>query len=642
VTIPRSVVLSLLCFAPVVQGAVVAPFVGSFGFHMGSTGNSSDTVIACESEQKCRILTIIDYEGKRTTSTNQVTKITAADITAPQGALDYAIGQRSAVITNKDYVDAMNLLRPVLSRRPKVSRCWDLNWPTPAYTLLCTFSGDGATPPIVYAFFELAANCRQAFCGYVIFPLARRTSLPPSSPTSLPTQPPAASASQRPASDADPYVTAFDNRVATVHSTGRWYFELAIDREKVVDIYPTEVLFGVSDKERFTGTSEKVTAERNNLRTVEIGIAVDLDNSKLYVRRDGIWMTGMPGSNRGSDLKSGRNYYAALMVASKPHYQEYLDRGAIIPNYGGIQPTAFLAPPGYLVWREPPPMQSLECSAPAQSRYKTRLEEGQRDAQLAIGLQKYYGTCAEAKDLEGGLALMQKSALQGYPPALFALARAYQFSSRPMDAAKMYEAAARQGYRQAEFELASLSESGEPPVRDHVTAYAWYSLAASRRDPAVVLTASYYEVAALRSSLTPQELARAEALKATLLRELGSLPPFREPPIGWADRKIPNSPAPPRSEAAIYACVGQAAKTLPLQGLGKVEAGSRAFLACKSTIEDFVATCNSSKMPSPSGGMMDSAETARFCQMKTQSISSGARDFGGRIAERVNVIPATQ
>jgi len=522
-TIHRAALLALLCAAGVAQAATVAPIVGTFGFHVGKPGNSNDTVIDCESEQRCQVISTLDYAGKQTTSTDRITKITPGDIATPQGALDYAVEQRNAVITNPEYVDAMNLLRPVLATHPKVSRCWDLNWPTPSYTLLCTFVGDKATLPVVYAFFSLVANCRQAFCGYVIFPLTRRASLSPA--VALP--PLAAKPVQVPASDPNPYVTAFDKRAATVHSAGKWYFELTVDRQKVAAIYPTDLFFGVSDKEHFTGASENVTPEGDNSKTVRIGIAVDLDIAKLYVRRDGAWTGGYPGSDGGSNLKAGQSYYAALMVAAKSHNQEYIDRGAIVPNYGGGTPMAFPLPQGYLSWRDPPTTQSEQCTQQSKSRTRTLAEGGQKEAQLVLGMQTYYGTCGGRNDHDAGLALMQKSALQGYAPALYALGKAYQFVPRSVEAAKMYEAAARLGSRMAEWELGNLYENGEPSVRDLVASYAWYSLSASRTEGGTQTKSSQDELIVLRSRLSPQELVRAEASKAALLRELGSVPLYR-------------------------------------------------------------------------------------------------------------------
>jgi hypothetical protein len=524
-SIQRAVALVLLGVTSAGHAMAAAPFVGTLGFHAGSPGNSTDVVFNCESEQRCQVLTTIDHAGKQTTSTDLVTKITDGDISAPQGALDYAVSQRNAAITNAEYIDAMNLLRPILSSNPKVSRCWDLNWPTPTYTLLCTFSGTATGPPVVYAFFALVANCRQAFCGYVIFPLTRRAPLTPS------TSPPPAAASPVPVAASDPYVTAFDKRAATVHSTGKWYFELTVDRRKVSDIYPTHLLFGVSDKEHFTGASENVTPESDNSKTARIGIAVDLDNGKLYVRREGAWTDGPPGSNRGSDLRPGRNYYATLMVAAKSHNQEYLDRGALIPNYGGGTPMAFAPPSGYLAWRDtPPPAVDLppECAPEARARLTTEAAVGRKQSQFVVGLQAYFATCGGAKDEATGLELIQKSALQDYPPALFALGKIYQFVPRNADALSMFEAAARRGYRLAEDQTARMYANSDPAVHDGVAAYAWYSLAASRSQSMAKFQED--QIASVRSKLTPSEVSRAEELKAKLLRELGSLPAFVQTP----------------------------------------------------------------------------------------------------------------
>lgn len=153
----------------------------------------------------------------------------------------------------------------------------------------------------------------------------------------------------------DPYVTAYDNHRVTVHTNGKWYFEVTVNRDAVAQIFPTDIMVGVSDKEHFSGTAENVSQGTESPGLVRLGIAVDLDNGKLYTSRNGDWGVDVPGSNRGTDIKLGRAYYSAILVSAKSHNQQYFDGGAITPNFGGDKPMVYAMPPGYLGWRDAAP-----------------------------------------------------------------------------------------------------------------------------------------------------------------------------------------------------------------------------------------------------------------------------------------------
>ncbi|WP_029920452.1 lysozyme inhibitor LprI family protein [Nevskia soli] len=155
-----------------------------------------------------------------------------------------------------------------------------------------------------------------------------------------------------PAGERDPYKEAFDRKPPTTHASGKWYFEVTIDPAMIAQISPTTFAVGLSDKSNLTGTMENISAEDIGKQRILFGIAADLDNGKLYLRKNGEWIRGLPGSNQGQDLKLGRDYYAVFMVSAKKANQQYLDSGAIRPNYGDQPPTEAL-PDGYLPWRGP-------------------------------------------------------------------------------------------------------------------------------------------------------------------------------------------------------------------------------------------------------------------------------------------------
>lgn len=142
---------------------------------------------------------------------------------------------------------------------------------------------------------------------------------------------------------------AYDKRPTTVHRNGKWYFELAVNYGESVKIEPYVLTVGVSDKQQFIGILDNIRPRDSNKDVLQYGFAVDLDNGKLYISRNGAWAGSEPGSNQGQDLKLGRNYYASFMISADT-VTPYLERKAIIPNFGdGVMTYAL--PAGYSPWR---------------------------------------------------------------------------------------------------------------------------------------------------------------------------------------------------------------------------------------------------------------------------------------------------
>ena len=142
---------------------------------------------------------------------------------------------------------------------------------------------------------------------------------------------------------------AYDKRPATVHSNGKWYFELAVNYGEAVKIEPCVLTVGVSDKQQFIGILNNIRTKDSTKDVLRYGFAVDLDNGKLYVSQNGTWMGGEPGSNQGQDLKLGKNYYASFMISADA-VTPYLERKAIVPNFGDGAMT-YALPAGYSPWR---------------------------------------------------------------------------------------------------------------------------------------------------------------------------------------------------------------------------------------------------------------------------------------------------
>lgn len=174
-------------------------------------------------------------------------------------------------------------------------------------------------------------------------------SLSTNSPVSPPT-PPAIEPSKEAAAESG---LAYDGRRVTVHTTGKWYFEFALNRRAIAEIIPTLIVMGVNDREAISGTMINITGREADSSTVRIGIAADFDNGKLYIRENGAWQRGTPGSSEGSDLKLGRTYYSSFLISAVDQRALLLSSGAFVPNFGD-KPFVYAIPDGYSPWRNNP------------------------------------------------------------------------------------------------------------------------------------------------------------------------------------------------------------------------------------------------------------------------------------------------
>ncbi len=144
--------------------------------------------------------------------------------------------------------------------------------------------------------------------------------------------------------------SAYDGHKTTFHSNGKWYFEVTLNPGEIVKIAPMVLSIGVSNQESFSGTIFNIRQRDSEVASVRVGIAADFDNGKLYIRQNGVWSNGVPGSNQGLDLKLGKDF-AGVLILSADSSSPYFSSKAVIPNFGGDTPMAYALPDGYSPWR---------------------------------------------------------------------------------------------------------------------------------------------------------------------------------------------------------------------------------------------------------------------------------------------------
>jgi hypothetical protein len=91
---------------------------------------------------------------------------------------------------------------------------------------------------------------------------------------------------------------------------GRWYLEIAVNSGGIAKFSPTALFLGCAEEKGGDtfGTLVHVRGSDTLLPVIRFGFALDLEGGKLYVRKNGTWTSGMPGSSGGLDLKLGRAY----------------------------------------------------------------------------------------------------------------------------------------------------------------------------------------------------------------------------------------------------------------------------------------------------------------------------------------------
>jgi uncharacterized protein YecT (DUF1311 family) len=114
--------------------------------------------------------------------------------------------------------------------------------------------------------------------------------------------------------------------------TGRWYFEVTIDRSKISMIDPTVVWWGCRRDRTSIGSLTRVHGTDTNEPVQRGGIALDLVAGRLYVRKDGLWIEGAPGSSGGNDVTPGQPYQCG--VETTVPITPLIEQGLVRVNFG--------------------------------------------------------------------------------------------------------------------------------------------------------------------------------------------------------------------------------------------------------------------------------------------------------------------
>ncbi|HLZ66883.1 MAG TPA: lysozyme inhibitor LprI family protein [Aliidongia sp.] len=139
-------------------------------------------------------------------------------------------------------------------------------------------------------------------------------------------------------------------------TTGKWYFEATIDVGALAKLSESTIFVGVYGNGFGNfGTLQTIRKRNADAGSKNLGIAIDLDVGKLYIRKNGAWES-MPGSAMGLDLKLGRTYVAKLSssVSLTGLPPELIDL-----NFGA-KPFAYALPDGYVPLDKAAPIRVVQ------------------------------------------------------------------------------------------------------------------------------------------------------------------------------------------------------------------------------------------------------------------------------------------
>jgi uncharacterized protein YecT (DUF1311 family) len=135
---------------------------------------------------------------------------------------------------------------------------------------------------------------------------------------------------------------------------GKWYFEVKVDEPAIQKLAEATFSAGVVQALASEGATNERGGSYGNLITIRridknvelytLGFAIDVDNGKLYLSKNGEWYEGNPGSSGGLDLMRGRAYKGQL--SSSVSLNPFLSSHLIEVNFGE-RAFAYHLPDGY-------------------------------------------------------------------------------------------------------------------------------------------------------------------------------------------------------------------------------------------------------------------------------------------------------
>jgi uncharacterized protein YecT (DUF1311 family) len=137
---------------------------------------------------------------------------------------------------------------------------------------------------------------------------------------------------------------AYWARSGQTREKGRWYWEVSLNVDEIAKLHPTTLWMGCANPENAHGGLLNIRSHDSGYGVQAVGVALDLQDGKMYLRDNGSWNKGAPGSAKGLDLKLGRTYKCGLTstIALSP-----LEKLNFVEINFGNKPFKYALPDGY-------------------------------------------------------------------------------------------------------------------------------------------------------------------------------------------------------------------------------------------------------------------------------------------------------
>lgn len=174
---------------------------------------------------------------------------------------------------------------------------------------------------------------------------AAQASVPPQPPAGGQPLPSTPTPAQSPSAVSAPASSIYEMTGHAMPKTGRWYFEVKLDVGEMARRAETAIFMGVRVAGGgSTGGLETIRKRDVGRPPINIGIAVDLIEGKVYQRANGAWLS-QPGSAGGLDVKLGRP--TAIWISSSTALDDALQDHLVEINLGQ-KPFVYAMPDGYM------------------------------------------------------------------------------------------------------------------------------------------------------------------------------------------------------------------------------------------------------------------------------------------------------
>lgn len=165
-------------YEPTANRKAVPPesLLGSYSGKIAINSELSDVAmsLSCGQYSGCELTNTTTRSGVPSTTTTIIRDIyPVKDLGQINLSFQYAKAHQNDTISHPEYAAIMAALRPHLGADQEINECFDLTVGGQGASVACTLKTLPSKMPSLLFFGASLAPCREAFCGYVIYPMQK-------------------------------------------------------------------------------------------------------------------------------------------------------------------------------------------------------------------------------------------------------------------------------------------------------------------------------------------------------------------------------------------------------------------------------------------------------------------------------------